>query len=191
MKNLEERENQENQENIETQYKKSPERVVSQEDLQKEEVAEQEQLKSLLHGKDQALKPVMTEVQEENTNFTDITEILDVDSNVINYGQFICGKILGSTLLLTNVSEQDQIVTMNISKKDMFDCDAIFGQYNRDELPFQYKDGSQIRNSEQEFNCWFIENPVSKELQKQLTLKIGPQMSQEFIIVVKAPKNKL
>ena len=80
---------------------------------------------------------------------------------------------------------------MNISKKDVFECDAIFGQYNRDELPFQYKDGTKIRNSEQEFNCWFIENPVSKELQKQLTLKIGPQMSQEFIIVVKAPKNKL
>ena len=55
-------------------------------------------------------------------------------------------------------------MTMNISKKDVFECDAIFGQYNRDELPFQYKDGTKIRNSEQEFNCWFIENPVSKEL---------------------------
>ena len=136
MKNLEDRENQENQENIETQYKKSPERVVSQEDLAKEESAEQE-VKSLLTAKD-AAKPVMTEVQQDNANITEITEILDVDSNVINYGQFICGKILGSTLLLTNVSEEDQIVTMSISKKDVFDCDAIFGQYNRDELPFQY-----------------------------------------------------
>lgn len=136
MKNLEDRENQENQENIETQYKKSPERVVSQEDLAKEESADQE-VKSLLTAKD-AAKPVMTEVQQDNANITEITEILDVDSNVINYGQFICGKILGSTLLLTNVSEEDQIVTMSISKKDVFDCDAIFGQYNRDELPFQY-----------------------------------------------------
>ena len=136
MKNLEDRENQENQENIETQYKKSPERVVSQEDLAKEESAEQE-VKSLLTAKD-AAKPVMTEVQQDNANITEITEILDVDSNVINYGQFICGKILGSTLLLTNVSEEDQIVTMSISNKDVFDCDAIFGQYNRDELPFQY-----------------------------------------------------
>jgi len=52
---------------------------------------------------------------------------------------------------------------MNISKKDVFECDAIFGQYNRDELPFQYKDGTSIRNSEQEFSCWFIKNPVSGE----------------------------
>lgn len=106
MKNLEDRENQENQENIETQYKKSPERVVSQEDLSKEEAADQE-VKSLLMAKDQAAKPVMTEVQQENLSIAEITEILDVDSNVINYGQFICGKILGSTLLLTNVSEED------------------------------------------------------------------------------------
>jgi len=60
MKNLEDRENQENQENIETQYKKSPERVVSQEDL-KENSADAE-VKSLLMAKDLALKPVMTEV---------------------------------------------------------------------------------------------------------------------------------
>jgi hypothetical protein len=106
MKNLEERENQENQENIETQYKKSPERVVSQEDLSKEDCADQE-VKSLLMAKDQASKPVMTELQQDNLNVAEITEILDVDSNVINYGQFICGKILGSTLLLTNVSEED------------------------------------------------------------------------------------
>ena len=114
-----------------------------------------------------------------------------MDSNVINYGQFICGKILGSTLQLSNTSDKDQVVTMSISKEKQFKCDAIFGQYNREELPFQYKDGTMIKNSEIEFNCWFIENPVSKELQKTITLKIGPQMSQEFIIVVKAPKNRL
>ena len=32
---------------------------------------------------------------------------------------------------------------------------------------------------------------MSKELQKSITLKIGPGMSQEFIVVVKAPKNRI
>jgi len=45
----------------------------------------------------------ITETQEEQ-RVLDISDILDVDSNVINYGQFICGKILGSTLLLSNIS---------------------------------------------------------------------------------------
>ena len=82
-------------------------------------------------------------------------------------------------------------MTLGITKKAIFCCDEIFGQYNRSELPFHYDDGTTINNSENEFECWYIENPVSKELQKQITVKIGPEMSQEFIIVVKAPKTKL
>jgi hypothetical protein len=66
---------------------------------------------------------------------------------------------------------------MNISNKDQFNCDDIFGQYNREELPFKYHDGSVIKNSEVEFNCWFIENPISKELQKSINLKLGPGIS--------------
>jgi hypothetical protein len=53
---------------------------------------------------------------------------------------------------------------MQISKKKSFDCNEIFGQYNREELPFTYVDGTSIVNAEIDFNCWFIENPVSKEL---------------------------
>lgn len=65
---------------------------------------------------------------------------------------------------MSNISDKDQIVTMKISKKASFDCDEIFGQYNRDELPFTYVDGSTITNAETDFNCWYVENPVSKEL---------------------------
>jgi len=131
-----------------------------------------------------------TETQLENRPF-DINDILDVDSNVINYGQFICGKILGSTLLLSNLGETDQVITLNLNKQKIYDCDEIFGQYNREELPFEYTDGTEIRNSEVDYNCWFIENPANKELQKQITIKISPKTQQEFIIVIKAPKTKL
>jgi hypothetical protein len=117
---------------------------------------------TLLQSKDNLQEASQTLTQMEQA--LDITEILDVDSNVINYGQFICGKILGSTLLLTNISKKDQIVTMSISKEKLYDCDTIFGQYNRDELPFEYSDGSKVTNSELDYSCWFIENPVSKEL---------------------------
>jgi hypothetical protein len=89
------------------------------------------------------------------------------------------------------MSDKDQFVSMSITKKETFEADVIFGQYNREELPFAYEDGTQIKNSENEFNCWFIENPLSKELQKKISVKIGPNQNQEFIIVVKAPKNKL
>ena len=37
----------------------------------------------------------------------DITKVLTVDSQVINFGKFISGKILGSTLGLANIAESE------------------------------------------------------------------------------------
>ena len=44
-----------------------------------------------------------------------------------------------------------------------------------------------IANSEVRHEAWYIENPVSKELTKRITLKLGPKAEQDFIIVVRAP----
>lgn len=54
-------------------------------------------------------KSILVSKSELSTpsNVIDINDLIDVDSNVINYGQFICGKILGSTLVLTNLSNKD------------------------------------------------------------------------------------
>lgn len=38
--------------------------------------------------------------------------------------------------------------------------------------------------------CWFIENPVSKDLCKSITLRMSPHAEKEFIIVLKAPSNR-
>lgn len=171
MRQLEEQQNEQDHEDVETAYQKSPCKALTSVQLtqnnneQEDTVEKEETLKSLLTSKEDHQEPVQTESQEEQ-NVVDINEVLDIDSNVINYGQFICGKILGSTLLLTNISDEEQVITMSISRQQTFDCDGIFGQYNRDELPFDYNDGAFIKNSEIEFNCWFIENPITKELQK-------------------------
>jgi hypothetical protein len=45
-------------------------------------------------------------------------------------------------------------------------------------------------NSENNIKCWYIENPISKELAKTLTLRMGPNSEKEFIIVLKAPANR-
>lgn len=44
-----------------------------------------------------------------------------------------------------------------------------------------------FKNSEEIYECWHIENPKTKELTKKITLKLGPQCEQEFIIVMRAP----
>jgi hypothetical protein len=195
MRTLENKDNIENQENIETTYIKThatedkPEENCSDEDESADSLEprflEAENRLATINTEAKGILGNQTEYQDtenitetqELSKVVDINSVLDVDSNVINYGQFICGKILGSTLLLSNISDVDQIVTMNLSKQKIYQCDEIFGQYNRDELPFSYNDGTTIHNSEIDHSCWFIENPVSKELQKTITLKIGPNQS--------------
>ena len=44
-----------------------------------------------------------------------------------------------------------------------------------------------VVNSEIKHEAWYIENPISKELTKRITLKLGPKAEQEFIIVVRSP----
>ena len=60
-------------------------------------------------------------------------------------------------------------------------------------LPFNLQSPEmkdRIINSEAKHECWFIENPVSKELTKRITLKLGPHAKQDFIIVVRSPQSK-
>ena len=85
MKALEEQETKENVENIEAIYEK-------QNSPEKDDVDP----KYLLGSKCQN-EGEITETQEAQ-KVIEIDQVLEVDSNVINYGQFICGKILGSTL---------------------------------------------------------------------------------------------
>ena len=55
--------------------------------------------------------------------------------------------------------------------------EEIWGLIDTNELPFSLKGrGENIVNSEIKTNqgVWFIENPVSKELAKRITVKLGP-----------------
>jgi hypothetical protein len=48
-----------------------------------------------------------------------------------------------------------------------------------------------MENAEKDLKCWFIENPINKELVKSMTLRFGPQVEKEFIIVLKSPNNRM
>ena len=58
------------------------------------------------------------------------------------------------------------------------------------DLPLDSDAKDTIVNSEIKHEAWFIENPISKELTKRITLKLGPKAEQDFIIVVRSPNSK-
>jgi hypothetical protein len=119
-----------------------------------------------------------------------VANVIEVDSYVINFGNFVSGKCLGSTLMIHNLDHQDREITIELDKiSESYSCDEIFGPYLREELPFKYVDGSSMPNSEKLCNSWFIENPTTKDLVKTLTYKLTAGQELEIIIVLKAPED--
>jgi hypothetical protein len=159
---------------------------------------------------------LLTKKPVKKTGPLDIKDVIKVDTEVLNYGTVNPGKLLGSIIVITNTSEEEQTIELSI--------DAQTEIYDRDELTkhseFEYLDdvSSQeielndkeleqlhteeektqalenkkrfIPNSEIKEDCWFIENPKTKDLIKSITLKLGPKCEQDFIVVLKTLQPK-
>ena len=131
----------------------------------------------------------------------------------MNFGTYLPGKFLGSTLIVANLSECEQIIELSV--------DSASYKYKKEDLIKQYPDVKKVTkeklnqkdlkskdhvipfcvnandklktsmvNSEVKYESWYIENPISKELTKRITLKLGPRAEQDFIIVIKSPQAK-
>lgn len=134
---------------------------------------------------------------------TDVNKVIYVDSYILNYSTFFPGKLLGSTLNVGNLTNSEQIVELAIdSHSFQFNKRSISEKFGNPELPYSLDldgtektgaDGKKAENqvnSEIKHESWYIENPISKELTKRITLKLGPKAEQDFIIVVRSPNTK-
>jgi hypothetical protein len=133
------------------------------------------------------------------SRLSDVNKVIYVDSYILNYSTFFPGKLLGSTLNVGNLTNSEQIVELAIdSNSFQFNKKSINEKFGNPELPFSLdapessdaKKGENIVNSEIKHESWYIENPISKELTKRITLKLGPKAEQDFIIVVRSPNSK-
>ena len=114
---------------------------------------------------------------------------------------------MGSTLTVGNLTNCEQIVELAVdatsytySKKQIISKWKLTKEVENN-LPFSLsedtinakgkKSQDTIVNSEIKHEAWYIENPISKELTKRITLKLGPKAEQEFIIVVRSPSSNL
>ena len=137
--------------------------------------------------------------------FDDLSKVIFVDSTILNYATFYPGKLLGSTLTVGNLTNCEQIVELSVDSqnytysKKMLRQKWSIGADSEGQLPFPLSDenvkgkknSDTIVNSEIKYESWYIENPISKELTKRITLKLGPKAEQEFIIVVRSPSQNV
>jgi hypothetical protein len=91
----------------------------------------------------------------------------------------------------------EQIVELAVDSTALkYTKTAIADKFCNADLPFTLenfdssKTTDSMVNSEIKYESWYIENPVSKELTKRITLKLGPKAEQDFIVVVRAPSSK-
>ena len=158
------------------------ERIKRKLNENKKKMSSKDDLKSLL-GTSKAIK------KEEPK---DIRDIIKVDSQVLNYGTVNPGKLLGSILVITNTSESEQTVELSIdTKNDTYDREEVIKnkdfeyleELTNEETELTEKELEEclteekktaaldakkkyIPNSESKYDCWFIENPKTKDLTK-------------------------
>ena len=114
---------------------------------------------------------------------SDIRKVLDIDQQVMNFNCYLPGKMLGSNLMIGNLTDFDQIIELSVdSNSYKYNVQETISRYPEskglsDSMPFdiQLSGKEWMVNSEMKHESWFIENPVSKELTKRITLKLGPK----------------
>jgi len=91
--------------------------------------------------------------------------------------------MLGSTLSVGNLTNFEQIVELSVDASTLkYNKKSIEDKFGTPDLPFKLsefeaekKKNDSFVNSEVKYESWFIENPVSRELTKRITLKLGPK----------------
>jgi hypothetical protein len=125
-------------------------------------------------------------------------KVLTIDSKILNFQTCLPTKILASSVTVTNKSQYEQIIELAVDNISfVYNKDDINSRFlqptahfpQKEEIPFTLEKNQHV-NSEMKYELWWIENPISKELTKRITIKLGPKSIQEFIIVIKSPNVK-
>ena len=76
----------------------------------------------------------------KNRPMHEIGKVITVDSFVLNYGTFMPGKLLGSTLSVVNESSFEQIVELSIDAASFnYSKRVISEKYDVTDIPFSFE----------------------------------------------------
>ena len=114
-----------------------------------------------------------------------------MDSNVLNFGHFTCGRTLRQKFIVHNDGHCDKYVTIKFGSQDEFTSTQI---YQCEELPFEYHGQHPIPNSEKQFKSWFLRDPLNKKEaknKKKISFALPSGGHQEITVSLKAPTDQL
>jgi len=110
-----------------------------------------------------------------------IANLIEVDTNYLNFGTFYPGKIFKCNLALTNITEHSHIVSVSF--------DNTNPQFEEAQLPKNHApDKTPLANSEITNNCWyFMLSPTNKTFDKSFSASLAPRETIQFGVVIKSP----
>ena len=73
-------------------------------------------------------------IRKQQSRLTDVKKMISVDSTVLNYSTYYPGKMLGSTLSVSNMSDCEQIVELSV--------DAITESYQKLQIKERFPEAS-------------------------------------------------
>ena len=84
------------------------------------------------------IKPVVKkqEVTKTSELHTDITKVLEIDQQVMNFNCYLPGKMLGSSLMIGNLTDFDQIIELSV--------DSNSYKYNVKETISRYPESKEV-----------------------------------------------
>ena len=116
----------------------------------------------------------------------DLNKIIQVDSEILSFGRCMSGRLLGSTLKITNTSSKCRIITIQLNS-DSFRTTAkqLLKNFVLEDLPLKFKE-DQLE-SKNLYKHWSIEQPVTKQLISKVVLELEPGQTQSIIVVLRTP----
>ena len=112
--------------------------------------------------------------------------LIEADTNYLNFGAFYPGKIFKCNVSLTNTTVHTHTISVS------FDHSANFnrGQFLRGSPENTLPDSLEfpVRNSEPWQNCWyFMLSPSNKTFEKTFSVDLPPHETVQFGVVIKSP----
>ena len=117
--------------------------------------------------------------------------MVDIDTPIMTFGQFMSGQNLGNQIQITNKTDSKRTFELSIDASTETYAQSskeILSAFVEDDLPFQ-SDNEKATNSEHLLKCWFIENPQTRTIEKNVMFELNPFERQTFLIIIKAPVN--
>ena len=115
-----------------------------------------------------------------------MSNLVEADTNYLNFGVFYPGKIFKCNLSLTNITDHTHTVFVTFDHSSRFTQSQFLRSSPENSLPDKLE--YPMENSELAHNCWhFMLSPSNKTFEKSFTVDLPPHEAIQFGVVIKSP----